>query len=255
VANAELHRQVVETARMAAVGETVAGLSHCIKNILQCIRAGAYLIDAGMQKADIEAALFLDTSGKPAIWDLRYGVITRLRNTDSGSGAQVLLRPWKLEYGPTLRDEDGQVLISLQRATASAGGASETAPRLTARSRRYVLELLDASSGQVLHSLEGHTQYIESHAFNRDGRLVVTTSQDGTARVWETDSGLLLMTLRGHTNIVSTAVFSPDSLRILTGSWDGTARIYSCLACRSLGELRQLAHSRLSRLEQKGRKE
>jgi len=55
VANAELHRRVVESARMAAVGETVAGLSHCIKNILQCIRGGAYLVDGGLAKGNLES--------------------------------------------------------------------------------------------------------------------------------------------------------------------------------------------------------
>jgi len=45
VANARLHEQVVKSERLAAVGQTVAGLTHCIKNILQGIKGGAYIMD------------------------------------------------------------------------------------------------------------------------------------------------------------------------------------------------------------------
>jgi len=53
VANTELHNRLVETARMAAVGETVAGLSHCVRNLLQCIRAGAFLVEGGLEKSEL----------------------------------------------------------------------------------------------------------------------------------------------------------------------------------------------------------
>ncbi len=35
-------------------GQTLAGLSHCIKNILQGIKGGAYILDLGLQKDNIE---------------------------------------------------------------------------------------------------------------------------------------------------------------------------------------------------------
>jgi signal transduction histidine kinase len=49
VANARLHEQVVKSERLAAVGQTVAGLSHCIGNILQGIQGGAYIVDNALQ--------------------------------------------------------------------------------------------------------------------------------------------------------------------------------------------------------------
>lgn len=52
VANAQLHEQVVKTERLAAVGQTVAGLSHCVKNILQGIKGGAFIVDKALEKED-----------------------------------------------------------------------------------------------------------------------------------------------------------------------------------------------------------
>ncbi|MDP6631723.1 MAG: ATP-binding protein [Kiritimatiellia bacterium] len=54
LAHAELHSQVVQNERMAAIGETAAGLSHCIKNILQAVKTGSYLLDHGLEREDLE---------------------------------------------------------------------------------------------------------------------------------------------------------------------------------------------------------
>ena len=51
--HAELYQQGLQNARLAAVGETVASLSHSIKNILQGMRGGAELVELGMRKEDL----------------------------------------------------------------------------------------------------------------------------------------------------------------------------------------------------------
>ena len=45
---------LVQAERLAAVGQTIATLSHHIKNILQGIRGGSFLIDEGLQDDDAE---------------------------------------------------------------------------------------------------------------------------------------------------------------------------------------------------------
>lgn len=54
VANARLHERVVRSERLAAVGQTLAGLTHCIKNILQGIKGGAFILDLGLEKENLE---------------------------------------------------------------------------------------------------------------------------------------------------------------------------------------------------------
>ncbi len=54
VANARLHETAVRSERLAAVGQTLAGLTHCIKNILQGIKGGAFILDLGLQQDNIE---------------------------------------------------------------------------------------------------------------------------------------------------------------------------------------------------------
>lgn len=45
---------MVQSERLAAIGQTIATLSHHIKNILQGIRGGSYLIEEGLKDADQE---------------------------------------------------------------------------------------------------------------------------------------------------------------------------------------------------------
>lgn len=56
LANADLHSQKLQTQRLAAIGETVASLSHSIKNILQGLRGGADLVELGLRKRDLTIA-------------------------------------------------------------------------------------------------------------------------------------------------------------------------------------------------------
>ncbi len=56
LANAELHGQKLQTERLAAIGETVANLSHSIKNILQGLRGGADVVELGLKKDDLKVA-------------------------------------------------------------------------------------------------------------------------------------------------------------------------------------------------------
>ena len=56
----------------------------------------------------------------------------------------------------------------------------------------------------------GHTSSINRAVFSPDGKLVLTASEDRTARVFEVSTGFKLLLLIGHTSILKSAVFSPD---------------------------------------------
>ena len=47
-----LEQELVKSERLAAIGQTVAGLAHGIKNILHGLKGGSYLVDIGINKED-----------------------------------------------------------------------------------------------------------------------------------------------------------------------------------------------------------
>ncbi|MBA4030336.1 MAG: histidine kinase [Planctomyces sp.] len=54
VENHRFQEAFVKSERLAAMGQTIATLSHHIKNILQGVRGGSYLIDMGLGQSDTE---------------------------------------------------------------------------------------------------------------------------------------------------------------------------------------------------------
>jgi WD40 repeat protein len=106
-----------------------------------------------------------------------------------------------------------------------------------------VVCLYDAQTGQELRRLEGHKAPVHCAVFSPDGRRVVSGSDDGTLRLWDTETGreLKQVTLNGKAHPMSLAV-SPDGQWLLTG--DDQARV-------SLWRLEELELER----EQKGRGE
>lgn len=57
IENARFSQELVNKERLAAIGETIASLSHHIKNILQGINGGTYLLDQGLKSESRSDAL------------------------------------------------------------------------------------------------------------------------------------------------------------------------------------------------------
>jgi signal transduction histidine kinase len=67
----EKSRQLIEAERLAAVGETVAGLSHTIKNIAGGLDGGMFVLEKGIELQDAE---YLDQG-----WELVRGNVDRIK--------------------------------------------------------------------------------------------------------------------------------------------------------------------------------
>jgi WD40 repeat protein len=102
------------------------------------------------------------------------------------------------------------------------------ASRQSYRGARPVLldRLLVAANGNAQRMVLEHADIVESCAFSRDGRRIVTGSVDKTARVWDAESGALLGILTGFDSTVHDAEFSGDGGRIVTISDDKTIRVW-----------------------------
>lgn len=89
--------------------------------------------------------------------------------------------------------------------------------------------------------LSGHNQPVLNAVFSDDGRLILTTSFDGTERLWNGRTGASIGVFAGHEHHADFAMFGPRARLVLTA--DGfSARVYSCDKCNevvaSLGRTR-----------------
>ena len=70
------------------------------------------------------------------------------------------------------------------------------------RGKDKTLKLWDVETGQLLKTLEGHTDAVTSVAFFSDGEEAVSGSRDKTVKRWDLATGQPLKTFEGHSDEV-----------------------------------------------------
>src|SRR6266545_326724 len=101
------------------------------------------------------------------------------------------------------------------------------------------VDKLDRAIPHFAAIMRGHELAVRTARFSPDGKQIVTSSDDGTARVWDASSGTLLQSLRGHTHVVNSAAFSHDGRLVVTASSDKTAKLWDA---HTGAEIRTFAH-------------
>jgi WD40 repeat protein len=89
-----------------------------------------------------------------------------------------------------------------------------------------VVRIVDAASGRVVRQLE-HSAAVSSASFNASGRLIVTTSDDRTVRIWEVRTGRPRRFRPRHLGALTDAAISPRGDSAATVSADNTGRIFN----------------------------
>ncbi len=80
--------------------------------------------------------------------------------------------------------------------------------------------------GVEIAALGGRQNWVNSAVFCWIRARVVTSSNDKTARIWDTATGAEIAVLSGHEDKVHSAAFSPDGAWVVTASDDTTARVW-----------------------------
>lgn len=102
------------------------------------------------------------------------------------------------------------------------------------------VKLWDVASGNLLRTLDGHTDLVYKGVFSPDEKLLASCSRDGKIKLWKAATGRDLRTLSGHTRPVKAVAFAPDGKVLGSVSNDGTLRLWDVA---SGAELRRFVHT------------
>ncbi|KAJ0421215.1 hypothetical protein BJY00DRAFT_323427 [Aspergillus carlsbadensis] len=88
------------------------------------------------------------------------------------------------------------------------------------------IALCDTQTGELLHTLRGHTGEVMSAAFSPKGSFLVSGSTDHTLKLWDSETGSLMHTLTGHEGEVGHVLFFPDGIRVASCYAGGSVKIW-----------------------------
>ena len=86
----------------------------------------------------------------------------------------------------------------------------------------------NSETGQSLLKL-GNVILFHDARLSLDGRKVVASSYDNSARIWNAETGICLQVPLGHIDAVLTGIFSRAGDQVLTAGADRSARIWNTI--------------------------
>jgi hypothetical protein len=122
-----------------------------------------------------------------------------------------------------------KVLQTLKRHTFGYFSSLSITPdgtRAITSSSDKVCTLWDLTTGEVLNTLKGHTDFIHSISITPDGHRAISCSSDKTCILWDLSSGKMLQNLQGHTGWINSVSITPDGLYALSCSDDKTCILW-----------------------------
>ncbi|MFJ8195100.1 trypsin-like peptidase domain-containing protein [Streptomyces sp. NPDC096094] len=119
-----------------------------------------------------------------------------------------------------------------EQSRQQAGADPALAARLALAAQRVSptpetrARLLAAVSSPLRATLTGHEAKVASVEFSPDGKTLVTSAHDGTARLWDVQGRRQVALFDGGSGQVHTAVFSPDGRTLVTSHDQWASRVW-----------------------------
>ncbi len=79
---------------------------------------------------------------------------------------------------------------------------------------------------ETIKVLKGHKRFIVSINRNIEGTLIVSSSIDGTIKIWDVEIGKCVQTLNQNNKWSYSVAFSPDNTKVISASSDKTVKIW-----------------------------
>ena len=206
-------------------------------DLLRTLRGHEHMVRSVAFHPDSGQVVTASEDGTVKVWDIETGSVKATFRGRGGPCEHAVFGPLGKTVLSTGRD--GQVRLWDPLTGKEQGAIDGKAKWITAFAvspdgttiasaveGSYRIHLIATATGEVRHTLAGHTQLVDSVAYSPDGKYVVSTGWDKSVRVWESASGKELVSFKGHPESINAVAVSPDGKRLATASEDKSIRIW-----------------------------
>ncbi|KAG1881903.1 quinon protein alcohol dehydrogenase-like superfamily, partial [Suillus tomentosus] len=187
--------------------------------------------------------------GGVRLWDIDTGkVIGRwMGHTDavlsvywSRDGQRVLsgsldgtARQWDVENGETILApiKAGHYLLAViyspDMSLFATGGGERPWDYTGTGDNKSAIKIWNVKTGELIATLEGHTDWVQCLAWTPDGKTLISGSHDFSIRTWNTSTWKQIALLEGHDHVVYSIAISPNGRILASASWDYTAQLWN----------------------------
>ncbi|KAG2739659.1 WD40 repeat-like protein [Suillus brevipes Sb2] len=92
---------------------------------------------------------------------------------------------------------------------------------------KNMIKIWDAKTGKLVATLKGHTHTVLCLAWTKDGKTLISGSNDSSIRTWNTTNWKQIAVLDEHTSPVRAIAISPNDRILASASFDNTARLWN----------------------------
>ncbi len=97
---------------------------------------------------------------------------------------------------------------------------------LVCGSEDSTIKVWELSTGNEIHTLTAHSNFVNSIAISPDGKFVASVGGD-IVKLWELSTGQEVRTLSGHSQLIHSVTFSPDGQMLASGANDKTIKLWN----------------------------
>ena len=181
------------------------------------------------------------------IWDLENGhIISRFGATLEGNregvrglallpgeelalvglGSQNVTNPYPLVFWDIVNEEVVEKLNISETSSIFDVDISPDGNLALLASSTEIIYLMDLESREVIQTLQGHTEIVDSVSFSPNGKTAVSGGRDDVVIWWEVETGRIINRFTGHTGDIRRVAFLNQN-QIVSSSDDGSVRIWN----------------------------
>jgi WD40 repeat protein len=123
----------------------------------------------------------------------------------------------------------GELLKIISKASVNSVAWNDIDSKIVSGSSDMMVDIWDAVTGELLMTMNGHTDRVNTVAWSHSALKIVSGSDDETIKIWDIVTGIELKLIDGHFGKIRSVAWNHDDCKILSGSDNNSIKIWDAI--------------------------